>query len=93
MATYKLTHTGPIKSPHGPQRSAVDVPDEMTVRDFVLYLLERGDTIGRRSDYGENPVKEFMIIVNGMHLRVAGGPDLVLQDQSTIAILVPFVGG
>ncbi len=93
MPSYKLTHTGPIRNPKGPTRLWVEVPEEMSVREFILYLLDKGDSIGARSDYGPEPVREFMIIVNGMHLRVAGGPDLVLKDQDTIAVLVPFVGG
>lgn len=93
MVTYRVAHTGPISKPHSPSRITVEVPKEMTVRELVDYLLERGDAIGTKAEFDGDAVKQYMVIVNAMHLRVAGGPDLVLKDGDTIAILVPFVGG
>jgi molybdopterin converting factor small subunit len=93
MVTYHVTHMGSIAKPGRLTRLELQVPHEMTVRELVLYLLEQGDSIGRRSDYRVDPVESLHVIVNGESVRTQKGPDTKLKDDDSVAILIPLVGG
>jgi molybdopterin converting factor small subunit len=93
MITYHLRHTGPLARPGRLSRLDLTVAEELTVRDLVRHLLQRGDLIGRPEEYAAEPEYQFLVVVNGLPLRELGGPDLLLRDGDSVAILVPALGG
>lgn len=93
MATIHVTHMGSIAKPGRLTRLDVQVPDALSVRELVLHLLDRGDSIGRRDDYRTDPLELLHVIVNGASVRTLDGPDTILQDGDTVAVLIPLVGG
>ncbi len=93
MVTLHVTHMGSIAKPGRLTHLNVQVPHEMPVKEFVQLLLERGDSIGRREDYRSDPLELLHVIVNGASVRTLEGPDTLLHDGDTVAVLIPLVGG
>ncbi len=93
MVTLHVTHMGSLAKPGRLVRLDVQVPQEMSVRELVLYLLDRGDSIGRREDYRTDPLEILHIIVNGSSVRTLQGPDTILKEGDSVAVLIPLVGG
>jgi molybdopterin converting factor small subunit len=93
MITYHVRHMGSMKRPTRLSHLEVQVPHEMTIRELVFYLLDRGETIGSREEYRDDPVDHLLIIVNGANVRGLQGSNTLLRDNDSIAILVPLFGG
>jgi molybdopterin converting factor small subunit len=93
MVTIHVTHMGSVAKPGRLAHLDVQVPHEMSVRELVFHLLDRGDSIGRREDYRTDPSELLHIIVNGASVRTLQGPDTILKDGDSVAMLIPLVGG
>ncbi len=71
----------------------VIVQKELTARELLMHLLERGGQIGHKEDFTADPYGHFMILVNGLYLSELEGYDTLLKDQDSVVILAPIIGG
>lgn len=93
MITYRVTYMGSIKKPTRLSTLSFEFSEEMTIRQLVLYLLDKGETIGSRADYPSDPLENLLIIVNGSAIPAKDGSSTTLHDNDEVAILVPLFGG
>ncbi len=93
MVTYHVMHMGSIRRPGRITHLDVQVEQDMTVRELVIHMLGRGDSIGKREDYQSDPLEYLHVIVNGTSTRTLNGPSTLLHDGDTVAVMIPLVGG
>jgi MoaD family protein len=85
-----------IKDVVGQRLTEIELPDEVTIKDFLTYIIERwGDELASRLLQPDSFVvlPYVRIMVNGQTIEFLEGMETALKDGDEVLILPPASGG
>lgn len=85
-----------IKDVVGQRLTEIELPDEVTIKDFLTYIIERwGDELASRLFQPDSFVilPYVRIMVNGQTIEFLEGMETPLRDGDEVLILPPASGG
>jgi molybdopterin converting factor small subunit len=91
MQKTTLRHWGSGKI----QKQEMELPNSMTVREFLQWLPSRQDgEVGKLQKYAEpGAYKNVIVTINGVNILSMGGLDAEVTPGDTISVLPTVAGG